>query len=224
MGIEPRSHAIRRCRARRLPRAVRARRARSVPASRPTTAPRAAATLLVGLALALALIAAGCRGAARAPADRSLGPGQGRVSRVVDGDTIVVDLASGSEKVRLLGIDTPETKSPTKPVQCFGAEASARTAELLPVGTPVRLERDVEARDAYGRLLAYVYRAADGLFVNRSLVADGYADLLTYRPNVAHLDELTRAVDEARGRQAGLWGRCGGPGRPAATGAETPSR
>ena len=115
-----------------------------------------------------------------------------------------------------MGIDTPEAKSPTKPVQCYGKEASSRTAELLDRGTEVRLERDVEERDAYGRLLAYVYRTADGLFVNLELARGGYASLLTYAPNVAHVGELTDAVADARSRHAGLWGTCGGPGRPAA--------
>ncbi len=74
------------------------------------------------------------------------------------------------EKVRLIGIDTPETKKPDTPVQCFGPEASAYTAALVPVGTKVHLERDAEARDVYGRLLAYVYRADDGLFVNLDVI------------------------------------------------------
>jgi len=172
---------------------------------------------LVPAALAVALSIAGCGHSpgAAAPGTTSA-PGVGRVTRVVDGDTIVVDLGGRSEKVRLLGIDTPETKSPTKPVQCYGKEASAHTAELLDPGTEVRLERDVEERDAYGRLLAYVYRTADGLFVNLDLARGGYASLLTYAPNVAHAGELSSAVDDARTRQAGLWGACGGPGRPAA--------
>ena len=119
-----------------------------------------------------------------------------------------------TEKVRLLGIDTPETKDPRKPVQCFGKEASARTADLLPPGTEVRLVRDVEERDRYDRLLAYVYRD-DGLFVNLDLARGGYADLLTYPPNVAHTAELQEAVAEARREQRGLWQACGGPGRPA---------
>jgi micrococcal nuclease len=130
------------------------------------------------------------------------------VIRVIDGDTVDVRLNGHRERVRLLGIDTPETVDPSKPVQCYGHEASARTAALLPVGTRVRLERDVEARDAYGRMLAYVYRAADGLFVNRDLVEEGYARLLTYRPNVAHLPELTAAVDDASQAGAGLWSAC----------------
>jgi len=142
-------------------------------------------------------------------------PGAAVVQRVVDGDTIVVDLGGHQEKVRLIGVDTPETKSPTKPVQCFGAEASAHTAELLPPGRAVRLERDVEERDHYGRLLAYVYRLDDGLFVNLDLAQGGYADSLPIAPNVAHAGELQAAVDGAHRHDAGLWGTCGGPGHPA---------
>lgn len=141
--------------------------------------------------------------------------GATRVEKVVDGDTIEVTHAGRKEKVRLLGIDTPETKDPRKPVQCFGREASAHTAELLPPGTEVRLVHDVERRDRYDRVLAYVYRASDGLFVNLALARDGYADLLTYPPNVAHTTELSAAVAEARREQRGLWQACGGPGRPA---------
>ena len=160
-------------------------------------------------------VAAGCTGDHRAAAsDSSLVPGSARVTRVVDGDTIVVDLGDRSEKIRLLGIDTPETKSPTKPMQCFGKEASARTADLLAPGTVVRLERDIEERDIYDRMLAYVYRASDDLFVNLDLVQGGFASLLTYQPNVAHVAELTAGVDDARSRGAGLWGHCGGPGQP----------
>jgi micrococcal nuclease len=137
------------------------------------------------------------------------------VIEVIDGDTIVVQTGYRRDKVRLLGIDTPETKDPRRPVQCFGEEASRRTTELLPPGTEVRLVGDVEERDRYDRVLAYVYRASDSLFVNLELARDGYADLLTYPPNVAHTSELTAAVAEARREQRGLWQACGGPGRPA---------
>ena len=100
--------------------------------------------------------------------------------------------------MRLIGIDTPETVDPRKPVQCFGKEASAHTHDLLPPGTVVRLERDVEARDRYDRLLAYVYRVSDGLFVNLALARDGYAQLLTIPPNVTYVDQFRAAVADAR--------------------------
>ena len=142
-------------------------------------------------------------------------PGSAKVIEVVDGDTVRIRLGSDDESVRLLGIDTPEVKDPRKPVQCFGVEASNATNKLLPKGTTVRLVRDVEARDRYGRLLAYVYRSTDGLFVNLALVEQGYAVPLTYPPNVTHADAFVAAAGGARDAGRGLWGRCGGPGVPA---------
>jgi len=130
--------------------------------------------------------------------------------RVVDGDTIQVEVDGQREKVRLIGIDTPETKKPNSPVECFGPEASAFTTSLLPEGTPLLLERDVEARDDYDRLLAYVYRADDGLFVNLEIVAQGYANLLTFPPNVAHVDDFVAAARAAEAADLGLWRACSG--------------
>ncbi len=130
-----------------------------------------------------------------------------RVESVVDGDTIVI---TGGTRVRLIGIDTPETKDPRKPVQCFGLEAAAYTASLLAVGTAVRLVYDVERLDRYGRTLAYVYRLSDGIFVNAALVADGYAQVATFPPNVAHTEELTQLARMAREEGRGLWSACGG--------------
>jgi micrococcal nuclease len=138
------------------------------------------------------------------------------VERVVDGDTVVVRLGRRRELVRLIGIDTPETVDRRQPVQCFGHEASARTAALLPPGTPVRLERDAEARDRYGRLLAYVRRATDDLFVNHDLVLSGHAAVLRIEPNTAHADLLAAAMHGARADRRGLWGACGALGVPAA--------
>lgn len=132
------------------------------------------------------------------------------VTRVIDGDTIAVRTGGVEEHVRLIGIDTPESVKRGTEVECFGKEASAHTAELLPEGTPVVLERDVEVRDRYDRLLAYVYRASDGLFVNRALVADGFAQPATYPPNVAHTDTFVAAGRVSRASGKGLWGTCGG--------------
>jgi micrococcal nuclease len=137
------------------------------------------------------------------------------VTRVVDGDTVVITIGATTESVRLIGVDTPETVDERKPVQCYGPEASARTAALLPPGTPVRLERDAEARDQYGRLLAYVVRASDGLFINVALVRDGYGTVLVIEPNDAYVAQLRDAEATARAAGAGLWGACGGPGLPA---------
>jgi len=137
------------------------------------------------------------------------------VIAVVDGDTVVVRLGRERVPVRLLGVDTPETKDPRRPVQCFGREASDHTASLLPPGTVLRLEHDIETHDAYGRLLAYVWRASDGLFVNLDLVSGGWADVLSIAPNTLHAEQFRVARDEARAAPRGLWSTCGGPGRPA---------
>jgi micrococcal nuclease len=142
------------------------------------------------------------RQAAELPAGEDI-----NVESVVDGDTIVV---AGGTRVRLIGVDTPETKDPRKPVQCFGREAAAHTASLLESGTPVRLVFDVERLDRYGRTLAYVYRRADGLFVNAALVADGYALVATFPPNVAHTENFTALARAARDDGRGLWSACEG--------------
>jgi micrococcal nuclease len=132
------------------------------------------------------------------------------IERVVDGDTVIVSIYGSSERLRLIGIDTPETVKPNTPVQCFGPEASAFTKSLLPKGTAVRVVRDVEARDAYDRLLGYIYRADDALFVNLEIVRQGYANLLTFPPNVAHVDEFRVAAEAARTAHLGLWSSCAG--------------
>ena len=127
------------------------------------------------------------------------------VESVTDGDTIRV---AGGERVRLIGIDTPETVDPRSPVQCFGAEASTRMKATLPPGTRVRLVYDLDRLDRYGRTLAYVYRASDGEFVNAAMVRDGYASAYTVPPNVAHADEFVALQREARDANRGLWGAC----------------
>jgi micrococcal nuclease len=161
--------------------------------------------LRVGVvALLVVLAACGDNGSDRSPVTPVKGDAT-KVERVVDGDTIVV---SGGERVRFIGVDTPETKDPRKPVQCFGREASARTEQLLPPGTGVVLVYDVDRADRYGRTLAYVYRARDSLFVNASLVRDGYAVVLTVPPNVAKADEFVQLAREAREANRGLWRAC----------------
>jgi micrococcal nuclease len=153
--------------------------------------------------IALLLLLAACsRAPAAAPTDR------GAVVEVIDGDTIDVELGSRTERVRLLGIDTPETVDPDRPVGCHGPEASALTHSLLPDGTEVRLERDEEARDRYGRLLAYVFRVDDGLFVNEAILAAGEAEILSIEPNHAYAGQLAAVADGARAAGLGLWGGC----------------
>lgn len=137
--------------------------------------------------------------------------GAATVVRVVDGDTVVVDVGGTEEPVRLIGIDTPESVARDRPDECFGAEASARLESLLPPGTAVQLTRDVEPRDMYDRLLAYVQRSGDGLFVNAAQVADGYAEAKDYPPNTTYRDDFERAERAARQAGLGLWSACGGP-------------
>ncbi len=156
------------------------------------------------------LLVVGCTRTATPPTD----PGAATVVEVVDGDTVVVDLSGQHETLRLIGVDTPETVDPDQPPECFGAEASAHTKELLPAGTEIRLTRDVEARDRYDRLLVYVERAEDGLFVNLDLVAGGWADDYPYPPNVAHQRDFALAVSQARAEGLGLWSTCGNADTP----------
>jgi micrococcal nuclease len=129
---------------------------------------------------------------------------------VVDGDTIDVNIAGHRERVRLIGIDTPETKKPNTPVQCFGPEATKFTKSLLPDDSLLHLERDVVARDDFGRMLAYVYLATDGTFVNMSIVRQGFARVLTIRPNAAHADQFVGAARAAEAGNLGLWASCAG--------------
>jgi micrococcal nuclease len=136
-------------------------------------------------------------------------PGRATVVEVIDGDTLLIDLAGGDEHVRLIGIDTPETMAPDRPDECFGAEASRHLADLAPPGTALRLERDIEARDQYDRLLAYAYRDRDGLFLNLAQVAGGFAEPLAYPPNTAYRTDFERAARDARAAGAGLWTACG---------------
>jgi micrococcal nuclease len=130
------------------------------------------------------------------------------VEQVIDGDTIEVRVAGRLERIRLLGIDTPETQHPDRPAECLGPEATAFTRLLLPVGTPVRLERDIIGRDHFGRLLAHVHRASDGLSVNHALVRQGYASVLIVPPNTAHADTLLEAAVSAHADGLGVWARC----------------
>ena len=154
--------------------------------------------------LLLSLVVAGCAEAA-APGGRGL---EVTVKQVVDGDTLrVTGLPTGSELVRLTGIDAPETGEGRTTRECFGLEARQWLRGRTPPGTRVRLVTDVGERDRFGRLLAYAY-AGDGAFLNAELVAGGYARTMTIRPNVTHAKELQARERAARNERRGLWGAC----------------
>lgn len=125
------------------------------------------------------------------------------VKRVVDGDTI--ELEDGN-KVRYVGVNTPETHDPRKPVQCYGKEASAFNESLV-VGKRVRLVKDVSETDRYGRLLRFVY-LEDGTFVNQVLLEKGYAEVMTYAPDVSKSKDFLLIQAQARAQKRGLWGYC----------------
>lgn len=141
-----------------------------------------------------------------------------RVIRIIDGDTIEVDLGEGNKKtVRYIGIDTPETVDPRKDVQCFGREASAKNQELVGNGI-VGLEKDVSETDRYGRLLRYVYMG--DLFINQILVSEGYAHASSYPPDIKYQEKLRQAEQQARTNNKGLWSSCSST--PAPTGKSSP--
>jgi len=120
-------------------------------------------------------------------------------TRVVDGDTIILD---GKERVRLIGVDTPETKHPNKPVQYFGKEAYEFTKRMVE-GKKVRLEYDWQRKDKYGRTLAYVF-LEDGTFLNAEIIKQGYGFAYTRYP-FKYLEEFRKYEREAREKQRGLW-------------------
>ena len=141
------------------------------------------------------------------------------VSSVTDGDTLKVNINGTVQTVRLIGMDTPETVDPRKPVQCFGKEASNKAKELLS-GRKVRIEKDQTQGelDKYGRTLAYVYRD-DGLFYNKYMIEQGYAHEYTYNTPYKYQSEFKTAEKSARENQSGLWSptTCSGNTTTAAT-------
>lgn len=132
-----------------------------------------------------------------------------KVKRVVDGDTI--ELETG-QKVRYIGMDTPELHDPRKSVQCFGNEAMLKNKELVE-GKTVRLEKDVSETDRYGRLLRFIYlenqpATASSLFINEYLVREGYARVYTVPPDVKFATLFKLAEQEAMEKNRGLWSKC----------------
>jgi len=121
------------------------------------------------------------------------------VTRVIDGDTIEI---GGTTKVRYIGMDTPES---TNSKECFGNEASEKNKEMV-LSKQVVLEKDVSETDKYGRLLRYVW--VEGVMVNEKLVADGYANAVSYPPDVKHQEKFKEAERFARENNLGLWNKC----------------
>ncbi len=122
-----------------------------------------------------------------------------KVTKVIDGDTIEIE---EGQRVRYIGIDTPETVHPNEPIECFGVEASNKNKELV-LGKNVSLEKDVSETDKYGRLLRYVW--VGDLMVNEYLVREGYAQSSTYPPDVKYQDRFVEAQRKAREESKGLW-------------------
>ncbi|MFB1080992.1 thermonuclease family protein [Jeotgalibacillus sp. JSM ZJ347] len=148
----------------------------------------------IGMLIAI-LLMAGC-------SDNELNGLSGNVTYVVDGDTLDVKLEDGTvERIRLLLIDTPETKHPTVGVEPFGPEASAFTSQLE--GEFVELELDVAERDRYGRMLAYVWH--DGEMFNEMLLEQGLARVAVYPPNTKYVDEFRAIENEAKNAEQGIW-------------------
>jgi micrococcal nuclease len=136
-----------------------------------------------------------------APGERA----RAEVVGVVDGDTIDVSLDGEVERVRYIGVDTPESVAPGQPVECYGRRASSFNARLVE-GERVELAFDRELRDDYGRLLAYVY--VEGVLVNAELVERGFARTLEIPPNTSKADLLGRLEVKAGSAGRGLWEAC----------------
>jgi micrococcal nuclease len=135
---------------------------------------------------------------------------EARVTRVVDGDTIHVEIAGHDFPVRYIGMNTPETVAPDKPVECYGPEASARNKQLV-TGQTVELEKDISDTDQYGRLLRFVWlpdtsHPGQGEMVDALLVQEGYARLDTFPPDVRYKDLFAQLQQQAQTARSGLWG------------------
>lgn len=146
-------------------------------------------------------------GPARAPTPgTTLGREAATIIRVIDGDTVDVEVGGRRERLRLIGLDTPESVDPRRPVECFGREASARAKALLPAGARVQLEADATQgeRDRYGRLLRYIV-LADGRNFAEVMIRDGYGFEYTFRFPYRYQDAFKAAQREARANERGLW-------------------
>lgn len=159
--------------------------------------------LLASLVLTLLSIA-GCE-SVTVPESARNAEKEAMVNRVTDGDTIEVrPTINGTEDVRLIGVDTPETAGSPGGAQPYGKKASRFSEESLD-GQRITLRFDVEKKDQYGRLLAYVY-LPDGSMFNEALLDEGYAQVATFPPNVRHLGRFEAAQRAAREADRGIWG------------------
>jgi len=159
-------------------------------------------------AIAAALLAVALAGWWHATSGGAAPFTRGTVVRAVDGDTIIVRAGARTEDVRLLGIDTPETVDPRRPVGCYGPEASAFTKHLV-TGRTVTLRYDRELHDRYGRFLAYVWLAGERpVFVNAELVRRGFARSYPFPPNTAHSTLFAALERSAAVAGRGLWHAC----------------
>lgn len=140
-------------------------------------------------------------------ASQTVAAGTYRVINVEDGDTITVDMDNQKERVRFIGVDTPEVKDPRKPVQCYGKAASNFTKQLIG-NNSVRLEADPQNtnRDRYNRLLRYVY-LPDNTLVNAEIIKQGYGFAYTSFP-FSKKEQFKQFQDDARQTNKGLWGNC----------------
>jgi micrococcal nuclease len=162
----------------------------------------------VGFTLSAAVLAAALSTSCSATSPSPIsGRSSATVTRVVDGDTVIARVDGEELRVRLIGIDTPETVAPDQPVECYGPAASAFTHRRLE-GRDVELEFDVERLDRYGRTLAYVWLG--GELFNETLVREGYAVVTTFPPDVRYVDRFVAAQRAAREQHLGLWGACSG--------------
>lgn len=127
------------------------------------------------------------------------------VVRVIDGDTIVVNLSGTEERVRYVGIDTPELARNGKQAECMGEEAKGQN-EFLVLGQEVTLKRDISDKDKYGRLLRYVY--VEDVLVQEQLVEGGFAEVFYYKPDITKYKELKDLEKKAKENQEGMWGSC----------------
>lgn len=125
------------------------------------------------------------------------------VLKVVDGDTIQIRFNGKKERLRLIGIDTPESVHPDETKNTENGKKASEYAKSLLEGKKVKLEFDVEERDQYGRLLAYVY--VDEIMINKKLIEDGYAQLETVPPNVKYVEDFKALLKEAKQAKRGLW-------------------